>query len=140
MLKLTKIKTQNKKGKARGIAAGKGKTAGRGTKGQRSRSGHKKASPGFEGGQTPLKLRLPKKKGFKSYKKANLYELSLSFLDKHFKDKEKITLDKLKKIKSLKIHFRNPRFKILASGNTSKKFKFEGNFQFSKKAQKCQLK
>jgi large subunit ribosomal protein L15 len=48
----------------RGIAAGKGKTAGRGTKGQKSRSGA--SIPGwFEGGQTPIHVRVPKLRGFK---------------------------------------------------------------------------
>ena len=51
----------------RGIAAGQGKTAGRGTKGQMSRTGAKKR-PGFEGGQNPLMQRLPKLHGFKSVK------------------------------------------------------------------------
>jgi large subunit ribosomal protein L15 len=51
----------------RGIAAGQGKTAGRGTKGQMSRTGAKK-KPGFEGGQNPLMQRLPKLHGFKSFK------------------------------------------------------------------------
>lgn len=49
----------------RGIAAGKGKTAGRGTKGQKSRSGGSIA-PWFEGGQTPLHQRIPKLRGFRS--------------------------------------------------------------------------
>jgi len=49
----------------RGIAAGQGKTAGRGTKGQMSRTGSSKR-PGFEGGQNPLMQRLPKLPGFKS--------------------------------------------------------------------------
>lgn len=59
--------TPNKKNKrvGRGIAAGQGKTAGRGTKGQKARTG-KKLRPGFEGGQLPLMMRLPKLKGFKS--------------------------------------------------------------------------
>jgi large subunit ribosomal protein L15 len=57
----------NKRGKrvGRGIAAGQGKTAGRGTKGQKSRTGSSK-KPGFEGGQTPLMVRLPKLPGFRS--------------------------------------------------------------------------
>lgn len=49
----------------RGISAGQGKTAGRGTKGQKSRTG-KGRRPGFEGGQNPLMQRLPKLRGFKS--------------------------------------------------------------------------
>jgi large subunit ribosomal protein L15 len=50
----------------RGIAAGKGKTAGRGTKGQRSRAGASIPS-WFEGGQTPIHIRIPKLRGFKRY-------------------------------------------------------------------------
>ena len=49
----------------RGISGGQGKTAGRGTKGQKARTG-KKLRPGFEGGQNPLMMRIPKLKGFKS--------------------------------------------------------------------------
>ncbi len=49
----------------RGIAAGQGKTAGRGTKGQKSRTGNGRR-PGFEGGQNPLMQRLPKLRGFRS--------------------------------------------------------------------------
>lgn len=51
----------------RGIAAGQGKTAGRGTKGQNARTGGG-VRPGFEGGQNPLYMRLPKLRGFKSKK------------------------------------------------------------------------
>ena len=49
----------------RGIAAGKGKTAGRGTKGQKSRAGSA-IPPWFEGGQTPLHVRIPKLRGFRN--------------------------------------------------------------------------
>ena len=49
----------------RGIAAGKGKTAGRGTKGQKSRTGGT-IQPWFEGGQTPIHVRLPKLRGFRN--------------------------------------------------------------------------
>lgn len=62
-LNITKNKSKTRVG--RGISAGKGKTAGRGTKGQNSRTG-KKLSAGFEGGQNPLMQRIPKLKGFKS--------------------------------------------------------------------------
>jgi large subunit ribosomal protein L15 len=51
----------------RGIAAGQGKTAGRGTKGQNSRTGSSR-KPGFEGGQNPLMQRMPKLRGFRSFK------------------------------------------------------------------------
>jgi len=56
---------RNKRRVGRGIAAGQGKTAGRGTKGQNSRTG-KGRRPGFEGGQNPLMQRLPKLPGFTS--------------------------------------------------------------------------
>lgn len=52
--------------KGRGIAAGQGKTAGRGTKGQKSRTGHRKMPAGFMGGQRALMQAIPKLKGFKS--------------------------------------------------------------------------
>ncbi len=57
---LPKIKTQGRKRVGRGIGSGKGKTAGRGVKGQKARTGHHSVK-GFEGGQTPIYMRLPKK-------------------------------------------------------------------------------
>jgi large subunit ribosomal protein L15 len=57
----------------RGIAAGKGKTAGRGTKGQKARAGGS-IPPWFEGGQTPLHMRIPKLRGFKNRLKVD-YEI-----------------------------------------------------------------
>ena len=62
-LKMTKQKQPARVG--RGISAGGGKTAGRGTKGQGSRTGGN-VRPGFEGGQTPIYMRLPKLRGFRS--------------------------------------------------------------------------
>jgi large subunit ribosomal protein L15 len=64
-LKLVANKSPKRVG--RGIASGQGKTAGRGTKGQMSRTGSNKR-PGFEGGQNPLMVRLPKLRGFRSFK------------------------------------------------------------------------
>ncbi|HUD06885.1 MAG TPA: 50S ribosomal protein L15 [Candidatus Saccharimonadales bacterium] len=64
-LTLTKHRKPNRVG--RGISANQGKTAGRGTKGQKSRTGSSK-KPGFEGGQNPLLQRLPKLRGFSSKK------------------------------------------------------------------------
>ena len=52
--------------KGRGISAGQGKTAGRGTKGQKSRTGHRKMPTGFMGGQRAIMQAIPKLKGFKS--------------------------------------------------------------------------
>jgi large subunit ribosomal protein L15 len=71
---LTVSKNKSAKRVGRGIAAGQGKTAGRGTKGQKSRTGSSR-KPGFEGGQNPLMQRLPKLHGFKSHrtKAENVY-------------------------------------------------------------------
>ena len=60
-LSISQDRKKNRVG--RGISAGQGKTAGRGTKGQKSRAGSGK-KPGFEGGQNPLIARLPKLRGF----------------------------------------------------------------------------
>lgn len=66
----------------RGISAGRGKTAGRGTKGQGSRKSPVKA--GFEGGQMPLHMRLPKLRGFKSKRTPaeNVYTSQLNIIKK----------------------------------------------------------
>jgi len=64
---LTPPASKSLKRVGRGIAAGQGKTAGRGTKGQGARTGSSKR-PGFEGGQNPLMQRLPKLHGFRSTK------------------------------------------------------------------------
>lgn len=63
---LVKIKFESRTRVGRGIGSGKGKTSGRGVKGQKARSGV--AIKGFEGGQTPVHMRLPKR-GFKNFTK-----------------------------------------------------------------------
>src|SRR5579884_1970776 len=73
-LSLNKQKAKNRVG--RGISAGQGKTAGRGTKGQGARAGYNK-KPGFAGGSNPLMQKLPKLPGFKSHRpKAEVVYLS----------------------------------------------------------------
>ena len=71
----------------RGISAGKGKTAGRGTKGQGSRKSGG-VRPGFEGGQMPLYMRIPKLRGFTSHrpKTTNIYTGDLQKLGKEVVD------------------------------------------------------
>jgi large subunit ribosomal protein L15 len=64
---LTTSKNKTAKRVGRGIAAGQGKTAGRGTKGQGARTGSK-AKPGFAGGANPLMQQLPKLPGFRSHR------------------------------------------------------------------------
>ncbi len=69
----------------RGIAAGKGKTAGRGHKGQGARSGGGKG-PYFEGGQLPLVRRLPFKRGFTNIFAINYQEVNVDMLEARFDD------------------------------------------------------
>lgn len=64
---LTVEKNTRPSRKGRGISAGQGKTAGRGTKGQKARTGHSKMPAGFMGGQRAIMQAVPKLKGFKSF-------------------------------------------------------------------------
>lgn len=89
--------TKNRKRIGRGIGSGKGKTGGRGVKGQKSRSGV--AIKGFEGGQMPIHMRLPKR-GFnninsKTFKPVNLGRLQEAIDAKKIDVKKPITIDVL---------------------------------------------
>lgn len=81
----------------RGISAGQGKTAGRGTKGQASRSGGTKG-PYFEGGQLPLVRRLPYKRGFKNIFKVQYVPINLYRLE-DFAANEEVTPETLAEAK-----------------------------------------
>jgi len=108
---------KNAKRPGRGISAGQGKTAGRGTKGQKSRAGHNIPNR-FEGGQTVLSMRLPKIRGFKSHsEKATI--ITLDDLTSNFKSGDKVTLSLLKS-KGL-IASENQRVKILNNGKLAVK-------------------
>ena len=117
----------------RGIGSGKGKTSGRGHKGQKSRSGV--AIKSFEGGQMPLYRRLPKR-GFNPIKKIDIGKINLGkiqfFIEKNsINNKDKINIDLLKKL-SL-INKKTRELKILGSGDIKEKVIIEANF-FSKSA------
>jgi ribosomal protein L15, bacterial/organelle len=90
-LRPAKGSIHKKKRVGRGPGSGLGKTAGRGEKGQKSRSGYSRKL-GFEGGQMPLHRRLPKR-GFTNIFKKQWLEVSLAALDKHFNADEEITPD-----------------------------------------------
>lgn len=81
---------KKKKRVGRGISAGQGKTAGRGTKGQGARQGGG-PSPYFEGGQLPLVRRLPFKRGFTNIRKVKYVEVNLSRLDSLFDKNATVT-------------------------------------------------
>ncbi len=72
--------THRKRRVGRGISAGQGKTAGRGTKGQRSRTG-RGIKPYFEGGQLPLVRRLPHTRGFKHLQRVEYVPVNLDLLN-----------------------------------------------------------
>jgi len=87
-LRPAKGSTHKKKRVGRGPGSGLGKTAGRGEKGQKSRSGYSR-KVGFEGGQMPLHRRLPKR-GFTNIFKKQWLEVSLGALDRHFTADEEV--------------------------------------------------
>ena len=123
------VKTNKKKIRpGRGIGSGKGKTSGRGHKGQKSRSGV--AIKSFEGGQMPLFRRLPKR-GFKSFKKQNTAILNLSNLQSFF-DQKKIKFDNnldLKMLQSKKIISKKyDKLKILGKGEIKDKVNLSVDF------------
>ncbi|MDD5807328.1 MAG: 50S ribosomal protein L15 [Eggerthellales bacterium] len=75
--------THSRKRVGRGNGSGYGKTAGRGMNGQKSRAGGGKR-PGFEGGQTPLAMRLPKLPGFRNINRVEYAPVNVSRLDEKF--------------------------------------------------------
>ena len=119
----------------RGIGSGKGKTSGRGVKGQKSRSGV--AIKSFEGGQMPLYRRLPKR-GFNPISRDKVAILNLekiqSYIDKKtIKISDTINAELLKKLKL--INKNSSKLKILGTGEIKDKINIEANFA-SKSAQK----
>ena len=112
----------------RGIGSGKGKTSGRGHKGQKSRSGV--AVKSFEGGQMPLYRRLPKR-GFKSLSKNNTAIINLSSLQTFYDSKVldlKSSID-LKILKEKKIISKKfLKLKVLGNGEVKNKINISANF------------
>ena len=110
----------------RGIGSGKGKTSGRGVKGQKSRSGV--AIKSFEGGQMPLYRRLPKR-GFNPIKKERVFKINLEkiqlFSDKKKIDK-KLSIEILKKNKLVNKNFF--KLKILGAGELKDKIDIETDY------------
>ena len=112
----------------RGIGSGKGKTSGRGVKGQKSRSGV--AIKSFEGGQMPLYRRLPKR-GFNPLNKNNVAVINLGDLqnlidNKKIKTDEKININTLKKSKLFNKSIN--KFKVLSKGNFNSKIDIEADY------------
>ena len=126
---LRRAKTKKRLG--RGIGSGKGKTCGRGHKGQKSRSGV--AIKSFEGGQMPLYRRLPKR-GFKMFSnkvKKSVAKINLSEIQEIIKRKKilpntRINLSTLQK--SQLVNKKYSKLKLLRSGDIKEKFDIEVHF------------
>ncbi len=93
-LKPAEGSTHKRRRVGRGISAGQGKTAGRGTKGQRSRTG-RGIKPYFEGGQLPLVRRLPHNRGFKNLFRIEYAVVNLATLNAKFEAGALVTPDAL---------------------------------------------
>lgn len=108
--------------RGRGHGSGNGKTAGKGHKGQRARSG--KARLGFEGGQMPLYRRIPKR-GFTNRNTKDIVAINVSELERRFNDGDEVTVEKLIESGAIK----NPRdgVKILGNGELTKKLDVKVN-------------
>ena len=112
----------------RGIGSGKGKTSGRGVKGQKSRSGV--AIKSFEGGQMPLYRRLPKR-GFNPLNKDDVAVINLGDLQRLIDTKKisadvKINIDTFKKSKLFRKSIN--KFKVLSNGDFNSKINIEADY------------
>tara|TARA_B100000700_G_scaffold139411_1_gene155510 strand:+ start:7989 stop:8447 length:459 start_codon:yes stop_codon:yes gene_type:complete len=122
----------------RGIGSGKGKTSGRGVKGQKSRSGV--AIKSFEGGQMPLYRRLPKR-GFNPLKKEKIAIINLNKIQNLIETKKinkdtQINIDLLKKNKVINKSFQ--KIKILGSGEIKEKININVDFISSSAKEKLE--
>ena len=107
--------------RGRGHGSGNGKTAGKGHKGQKARSGAPR--PGFEGGQMPLYRRLPKR-GFTNRNSKEIVAINISELER-FRSGSTVTIEKMLEVGLIK----NPRdgVKILGNGEFTKKLNVKAN-------------
>ncbi len=121
-------KQSNNFRRGRGHGSGNGKTAGKGHKGQKARSGAPR--PGFEGGQMPLYRRIPKR-GFKNRNSKDIVAINVSNLEKKFNDGDVVTIEALRE----KGIISNPGdgVKVLGNGELTKKLTVQVN-AFSKSA------
>jgi len=108
--------------RGRGHGSGNGKTAGKGHKGQKARSGAPR--PGFEGGQMPLYRRLPKR-GFKNPNRLEIVVVNIKDLEQRFEDGATVDVNALKEVGLVK----NPKdgIKVLGNGELTKKLNVKLN-------------
>ena len=130
-LKPVKGSVRKKKRMGIGIAAGQGKTAGRGTKGQGARRGGGKG-PYFEGGQLPLVRRLPFKRGFTNIFRIEYQEVNVDSLEERFAAGDSVTGTTL--VEKGLVRDAHKPVKILGRGELSKKLDVSAH-GFTKSAQ-----
>lgn len=128
-LKPAEGSTKKRRRVGRGIGSGMGKTATRGTKGQKAR---RQIHPNFEGGQTPIQRRLPVKKGFRNINHKEYAIVNLDDLQNLFEANAEVNPEAL--IKTGIIAGPKDGVKILGFGELSKKLKVSAH-KFSKSAQ-----
>lgn len=119
-----KRKNPNYKSSRVGRGGKRGKTSGRGTKGQNSRAGRKKRPE-----MRDIIKKIPKKRGyrFNTVKQYSVYPVNLSILEKVFSNNAKITPSSLVKMKVVEMYKgKNPKVKILGTGDVSKKLNLSG--------------
>ncbi len=121
--------TRERKRVGRGISAGQGKTAGKGHKGQKSRSGDRTMPPYFEGGQTPLHMRIPKR-GFVNPNRKEYTPVNVKTLEKLFEEGSVVTPEELAK---RGLCSKGDLVKILGDGEITKKLTVKAH-AFSKSA------
>ena len=114
--------TKERKRIGRGAGSGQGKTAGKGHKGQKARSGSKKN--GFEGGQMPLQRRLPKR-GFNNIFRKEIVALNIKDLEKKFDNGAVVDTEALRAAGLVKNSFDG--VKILGNGELTKKLTVKAN-------------
>ncbi len=129
-LKPAKGSVKKRKRIARGIGSGKGRTATRGHKGQKSRSGYSRRF-GFEGGQMPIHRRLPKF-GFRNINRIEYKAINIDILEKLAKDKSITSID-IDTLKNAGFIQKNDLVKILANGELTAKIEVKAH-AFSKSA------
>lgn len=127
-LKPSEGSTKKKRRVGRGIGSGMGKTATRGTKGQKAR---RQIHPNFEGGQTPIQRRLPVKKGFRNINHKEFAIVNLDDLERLFQAGDEVTPEKL--IELGIIPGMMDGVKVLAFGELKKKLTVRAH-KFSKAA------
>jgi len=123
----------------RGIGSGKGKTSGRGVKGQKSRSGV--AIKAFEGGQMPLYRRLPKR-GFNPISRTNIAIMNLEKIQSFINEKtinpsDTINMELLKKLKL--INKNSQKLKILGTGEIKDKVNIEADLASKSAIEKLEI-